>query len=71
MGLIIPDARSASIHVQGRSEIFRVLADAGAKSLLRPGWEGLRQSLPGGAFRQFEKRLNGSCFSAAPPSSKV
>ena len=55
MGLIIPDARSASIHVQGRSEIFGVLADAGAKSLLRPGWEGLRQSLPGGAFRQFEK----------------
>ena len=40
MDLIIPDARSASIHVQGRSEIFRVLADAGAKSLLRPGWEG-------------------------------
>ena len=38
MGLIIPDG--ASIHVQGRSEIFGVLADAGAKSLLRPGWEG-------------------------------
>ena len=30
MGLIISDTRSASIHAQGRSEIFRVLADAGA-----------------------------------------